>query len=113
MNIFDRDMSLKANNQHYVKNDIDRQIERRKNEKKIWNFQQYDDGDIGDGRKVKWVELSSNVDSMFIDFVSYVHILSCQWIRSDNRRVWYRQQVNLLFSTFDSWNLIRGKKVVL
>lgn len=32
------------------------------------------------------VELSSNVDSMFIDFVSYVHILSCQWIRSDNRR---------------------------
>jgi hypothetical protein len=29
MNIFDRDMSLKANNQHYV-NDIDRQTDRRK-----------------------------------------------------------------------------------
>jgi len=33
------------------------------------------------------VELSSNVDSMFKDFVSYVHILSYQWIRPDKRRV--------------------------
>lgn len=37
--------------------------------------------------KLNDIELSSNVDSMFIDFVSYVHILSYQWIRSDNRRV--------------------------
>ena len=29
MNIFDRDMSLKANNQHY-ENDIDRQTNRRR-----------------------------------------------------------------------------------
>jgi hypothetical protein len=52
MNIFDRDMSLKANNQHYV-NDIDRQTNGRKKEKMILNFQQYEDGDGGDGRKVK------------------------------------------------------------
>jgi hypothetical protein len=33
MNIFDRDMSLKANNQHY-ENDIDRQTNRRKKERR-------------------------------------------------------------------------------
>ncbi len=33
MNIFDRDMSLKANNQHYV-NDIDRQTDKSKKRKK-------------------------------------------------------------------------------
>jgi len=33
MNIFDRDMSLKANKQHNV-NDIDRQTDRRKNKKR-------------------------------------------------------------------------------
>ena len=33
MNIFDRDMSLKANNQHY-ENDIDRQTNSSKKERK-------------------------------------------------------------------------------
>jgi hypothetical protein len=44
-------MSLRANNQHHVS------IEKQE---KVQHY------DSGNGRKVKWIEFNSNVDSMFI-----------------------------------------------
>ena len=76
-------MSLNANNQHDI-SDVDRQTDRKK--KRRFKYTRTVMIAATEGR-LNELRLSSNVDSMFIDSVSYVHILSYQWIRSDNRRV--------------------------